>query len=121
MRKLTRHERQATAGVLAGLVGVLCLLAVSLGSVLHVYRSLADFRQAAHDRCVARTAFDRATNQARIVQAEEWRMLAESERTNPFIDDELRRLRVESYLRMADAVEDAVEAQVRTSCDVYLR
>lgn len=113
------HERLARRGVLLGLYGVLALLVVSLGSVAWVYDSLRDFRQAAYTRCLDRVALDTAERQQRLEQAERFRGFAEQERTNRFIDDDLRQQRMEAWVALAEANERAAATEVRGTCAVY--
>lgn len=110
MRALTRGERQATVGVAAGLFAVLCLLAVSLGSVLWVYDNLQAFRDTAYHRCLARIEYDRSNQAAREAQRRFW--LA-------YIADEQDERRVESARRMVGALDDTLGRSVPADCSGY--
>lgn len=59
MRALTQGERRASIGVLAGLLGVLCLLVSTLALTLSYRTQLIDLKDTIQQRCEARTEYDR--------------------------------------------------------------
>lgn len=59
MRTLTAGERRASVGVVAGLVGVLCLLVSTLALTLSYRAQLIELKDTIKARCEARVEYDR--------------------------------------------------------------
>ena len=59
MRALTAGERRASVGVVAGLVGVLCLLVSTLALTLSYRGQLIELKETIKARCEARVEYDR--------------------------------------------------------------
>ena len=59
MRALTAGERRASVGVIAGLLGVLCLLVSTLALTLSYRAQLIDLKQTIQARCEARVEYDK--------------------------------------------------------------
>lgn len=59
MRALTTGERRASVGVVAGLVGVLCLLISTLALTLSYRGQLIELKETIKARCEARVEYDK--------------------------------------------------------------
>jgi hypothetical protein len=66
MRALLRGERNASVGVVLGLLALLCLLGSSLGLTLAYRHQLQDLKQTLYERCLQRQAYDES-NHASVV------------------------------------------------------
>ena len=64
MRALTRGERNASVGVVAGLLGVLAMLVSTLLLTLSYRSQLIDLRETLEQRCAARQVVDQKINSA---------------------------------------------------------
>lgn len=99
------HERLASRGVLLGLAGMLLLQIACLSLAVYAFGQTAELRR-----------FDTAANCVRSVQAEEFRALAELERSKASAAADAARTAA-AYERMAAALEDVVERQGDVRCD----
>ena len=119
MRRLL-SERQASVGVLAGLIGLFCLLLGSLALTLSYRTQLLDLKDTLADHCQERRVYYMAETRLREVQREQWTALAEQEQANPFIDDGLRQRRMAAYRAMVEAVDEAISSTPNRPCSDYL-
>lgn len=109
MRALLNGERNGTVGVVAGLFALVCLLIASVGLNLRHINDLDRLQNLIYQRCITLSV---PQNDARRVEIMEWSRLAARES-----DPEA----AESYQRLADAMQAAVDASESNPCRVYKR
>lgn len=123
MRALTRGERQASAGIIAGLIGLLCLLGASLGLNLKHAHDLTDLKHVIYQRCLQRTVYDQANHDSVEADAELYRQLLAIADKAPVNADPRIRLLVADQRRVIAAAADrkarAAHAGVIGSCNAY--
>jgi hypothetical protein len=107
VKALIRGERIVSAGVAAGLVGLICLLVASLGLNIKHHGDLDRLQRLIYVRCVSLSG---PQNTARQVEVTEWRQLASQNAGTA---------QAGSYTRLADAMQAAVEASQRNNCTQY--
>lgn len=123
MRALTRGERQASVGVIAGLLGVLALLVSTLLLTLSYRGQLIDLKATIVGRCEQRQVYDQANNDSVRADAVLYGQLLDiadqaPEQTDPKIAALVARQRqvISDAQRRKEA---AAEAGVIGSCDQY--
>jgi hypothetical protein len=110
MRALTRGERNASVGVVAGLVGLICLLAASLGLNLKHAKDLDDIKQVLVGRCQARQASDERVREDLQGRIDLYAAIVSTEQANRFIDEPLRARRIVPYRKAMAAAQAALTA-----------
>lgn len=110
MKALITGQRNGSVGVVLGLAGVICLLIASVGLNLKHRSDLTHLHSTIYHRCLDRQQYDQLSNRARSTEIVEWRRLARLEPPS---------LRRDAYTRMADAMQAAVNGQVRGGCNLY--
>lgn len=101
MRSLRRNERLASVGVVLGLLGMVCLLAVSLAMSLSYKRqaeadhalaaqteqTLQHLRTVIYERCLQRQKYDLSNHNAVLANEELYRALLDIARQSPMPPD----------------------------------
>lgn len=109
MKALITGQRNGSVGVVLGLAGVICLLIASVGLNLKHRSDLTHLHSTIYHRCLDRQQYDQLSNAARNTEIVEWRRLAQQQPG----------LSRDAYTRMADAMQAAVNGQVRGGCNLY--
>ena len=111
--KLGRANYFSTAWIFA----LLTLILFGVAAVQVV--AFNDFRQTVYQRCIAAEPGNENANQLRKNAAIGFAAFAEQERTNKFIDDELRAKRVKTWSILARDAQATVDAYRPTDCTIY--
>ena len=123
MRALLQGRRNASLGVTLGLVGMICLLAVSTGLAIYGMTNLHDLRSTIVGRCEKRLALDTSTRNSIKAQAAFYASLEAIAADAPPVTDPryaalYARQKAAIHLARTQA-EAAVRAGVLGSCNAY--
>jgi hypothetical protein len=123
MKALLRGERTLTVTQVLGLVGLLCLLASSLGLTLAYRQQLKDLKATIYTRCLQRTQYDRANHESVAADADLYQQLLDIAKQAPKQTDPVLAAlvtRQEQVIRLAQQRKAAAaRAGVIGSCSTY--
>lgn len=123
MRALTRGERQASVGVIAGLIGVLMLLATSLFLTLAYRTQITELQSTIYTRCLERTRYDEANAKAVKASNELYRRIlaqVQAAPQQPGMAD-ARAEYVDTLTDAIDITDEAVANGTIGNCQQYRR
>lgn len=112
----------ARIGVGSLILGFLSLLIVAVSALVLAigYRNQLDgFRHTVYQRCLQRDAYDRASQDARNALREWFTSHQAEERTNRFIDGDLRDQRVRDDDAVISKLEHTLHVGAPTGCAIY--
>lgn len=125
MKALLAGETRASLGVVAGLVGVLMLLATSFALTMAYRAQIQDFKDTVYTRCLERTRIDLANNESVKADAELYQQLLDiADKAPRQANPTLAALVVEQRRvieQARDRKEKAAQAGVIGDCAVYAR
>jgi hypothetical protein len=108
--------------LLTRVAGWLLVPLIVVGSVVLMMTWRAEVSQLKADlyeRCQEREGYDAASQEARRVARDYWIAYIAAEQTNAFINDELRRQRINNAQRMVDSLDAVLVRTVSPGCDRY--
>lgn len=121
MRALINGERRGSLGVVAGLFGVLMLLAASLALTFAYRGQINTLSERIYTRCLERQRYDTANSEAVKASNELYRRILAQVRSTP-VPPNMREQQRQYIDSLSDAVEQtdrAIAAGVIGQCEQY--